>query len=139
MNRWIREVNFQSHNFLEYQYTYWARVDLAHDFEIKGTAREDLTGATLEADRLLLSDILYKDGSDQAWRYNHGPNGWAYNEVSYMPWDQSKVPNISGTNQLFGDGHVAWKVKAKFRQLKLMNTPARYTEGAISHGDHFFY
>jgi prepilin-type N-terminal cleavage/methylation domain-containing protein/prepilin-type processing-associated H-X9-DG protein len=139
MNRWITEVNFVAHNFLEYQYTYWGRVDLAWEPELRGTASEDLVANVFEANRLLMSDILYYDASDGAWRYNHGPNGWAYNEVNYMPWDDGPIPNISGVNQLFGDGHVAWKSRRQFIHLDKMRIPSRYPGGAISHGDTFYY
>jgi prepilin-type N-terminal cleavage/methylation domain-containing protein/prepilin-type processing-associated H-X9-DG protein len=143
MNEWLKKVNFRQFNFLEYQYTYWGRVDIAHKInpgQIKGNALEELTGNSLESSRLLMSDILYFDASDRAWRYNHGPAGWSYNEnFPGMPRDKGKVPNIDGINMLFGDGHVKWKKRAEFPHLSKMYLWSRYPGGAIAHGDSFYY
>ena len=143
MNAWLKQVNFRQFNFLEYQYTYWGRVDVAHKVnagQIRGTALQDLTANSLESSRLLMSDILYYDASDRAWRYNHGPAGWSYNEnFPGMPRDRGKEPNIDGINMLFGDGHVKWKKKSEFQHLSKMYLWSRYPGGAIAHGDSFYY
>lgn len=139
MNRWIREVNFAEHNFLEYQYTYFGRVDLAPRDHLRNNATNELVANQIEASKLLMSDILYYDSSDREWRYNHGPRGWAYNEVDYMPRDGGVVPNISGVNQLFGDGHVRWKKKAEFIHLEKMRLPTRYPGSAVLAGGDTYY
>ena len=139
MNRWIKEVNFQEHNFLEYQYTYFGRVSLAPDSDKSALADEELVDNQLEATRILMTDILYYDASDREWRYNHGPSGWAYNEVEYMPRDGGDIPNISGVNQLFGDGHVDWKKASEFIHLDKMRIPSRYPGGRISAGGDTYY
>lgn len=141
MNNWIREVNFEEHNFLEYQYVYWGRVDLLPRGVRRGAALEELTGKELRADRLLMSDILYWDaGSEAPWRYNHGPMGWAYNEdFPRMPKDDGVVPNFSGINQLFGDGRVEWKAKNQFPHTARMRFPRLYPGGAIVGSDAYYY
>jgi len=143
MNEWLKAVNFRRFNFLEYQYTYWGRVEIAHKVnagQIRGTAMEDLTANSLESSRLLMSDILYYDASDRSWRYNHGPGGWVYNQdFPGMPHDTGKTPNISGINMLFGDGHVTWKRRSQFPHLAKMHLWSRYPGGSIAHGDSFYY
>ena len=139
MNRWIKEVNFQAHNFLEYQYTFFARVGLVPDSDKNDIADEQLVDNQLESSRILMTDILYYDASDGEWRYNHGPNGWAYNEVDYMPNYSGDIPNISGVNQLFGDGHVNWKLKSEFLHLEKMRIPSRYPAGKITAGGDTYY
>lgn len=141
MNRWIREVNFQEHNFLEYQYVYYGRSDLAPE---SGKINDEivdrqLTGKELRGDRLIMSDILYFDSSDREWRYNHGTRGWAYNEVDYMPRDGHPWPRITGVNLLYGDGRVEWKPKNRFRHLNRMSIPRRYPGGALNAGGDIYY
>ena len=139
MNRWIKEVNFAEHNFLEYQYTYFGRVGLVPDSDKSELADEELVDNQLESSRILMTDILYYDASDREWRYNHGPKGWAYNEVEYMPRDGGDTPNISGVNQLFGDGHVSWKKTSEMIHLDKMRIPSRYPGGRISAGGDTYY
>jgi hypothetical protein len=151
MNRFITERNFQqlaSQQFLEFQYTYWGRTDIVNAAYIRNNAQKDLTGRMPESATLLMSDILYFDWSDWnqrptlgAWRYNHGPNGWAFNECTYMPQDIGSAPDISGINRLFGDAHVSWKSKSDFTYLNLMSTPGAYPLGYIGldSQDSFYY
>ena len=139
MNRWIKEVNFREHNFLEYQYTYFARIERVPDSHHRGAATNEITANQFESNRLLMSDILYYDASDGEWRYNHGPRGWAFNEVEYMPRDGGQIPAISGVNQLFGDGHVDWKKTAEFIHLDKMRIPSRYPGSAILAGGDTYY
>lgn len=141
MNRWIKEVNFQEHNFLEYQYVYYGRSDLTPDSGKINHEKVDLqiTGKNLRADRIIMSDILYFDSSDKEWRYNHGERGWAYNEVDYMPRDSNPWPRITGVNQLFGDGRVEWKPQGRFQHLNRMSIPRRYPGGALNAGGDIYY
>ena len=139
MNEWIRTVNFENHPFLEYQYAYFARVGLApqSDKDRHGLADAQLVDNQLESTRILMTDILYIDASDKSWRYNHGPNGWSYNEnhpTLTFPQHKGELPLISGVNQLFGDGHAVWKNKAAFPHLDKMFHPSRYPAGRISAG-----
>ena len=73
----------------------------------------DLIDNDFDTNRLLMSDDLFKWGSG-GWSYNHGRSGpsslgpWAGTPIDYGP------PQITGANQLFGDGHVAWKDESKF-------------------------
>jgi len=141
MNDWIKYRNYAHHNFLEFPYTYWGRIDLAADSEVKGRAKEELTGRHAGSDRILMSDIINFDHSSRAYRYNHGPNGWTYNEnwPDMPPKDYGPDPLISGTNVLYGDGAVRWKSKNEFRHLDRMDSPGSYPGGAVSHGDTFYY
>ena len=139
MNEWIRTINFENHPFLEYQYTYFARVGLApkNNKDRHGLADAQLVDNQLESTRILMTDILYIDASDKSWRYNHGPNGWSYNEnhpTLTFPQHRGELPLISGVNQLFGDGHAVWKNKAAFPHLDKMFHPSRYPAGRITAG-----
>ncbi len=114
MNEWIKTINFTSHNFLEFQYTYFGRVDLApasdkdrrgreHGYAETSLADVQLCDNRLESTRILMADILYIDASDKSWRYNHGPKGWSYNEghkTITFPQHKGNLPIISGVNQL---------------------------------------
>ena len=77
-----------------------------------------------------MTDILYSDGSDAsgtlgAWRYNHGDNGWAFNEYSWMPNQPGNTPLFNGMNRLMGDGSVNWKPAADFPDIdQMINGPA---------------
>jgi len=147
MNRFIKERNFPNHTFIEYQYFYWGRVDIVNAAYVHNGADRDLVGKHLAGGRVLMTDALYFDASDWnnsslgAWRYNHGPKGWAFNEYTYLPQDFGDYPNISGINRLFGDGSVGWKRRAEFKNLHLMQSPGAYPDGFIGHSSHdsFFY
>ena len=135
MNLWLRDVNFAAFNFLEYQYSYWGRVDLLPASLLRGSAATELTGKRLEGIRVLASDILNVDSSSGAYRYNHGNRGWAYNEtLNGKPIalvDRGPAPNIRGLNLCFGDGHVSWKSARTFRNLAKMKSPSANPDGAV--------
>lgn len=144
MQKYITVRNIGSnHPFFEFQYTYWGRSDRMATDELLGNAGNELTRSKLRSDRLLISDILYYDWSDKAWRYNHGVNGWAFNEYSWMPWDRAPVPNITVVNQAMGDGSVRTKNKAQYLNIQLMSLPSVYPDGGVgrvgSNGDTFYY
>lgn len=144
MQRFIKVRNIGSnHPFLEFQYTYWGRIDRVPDHEVLGNAKQELTRSRLRSDKVLISDVLNWDQSDRAWRYNHGPAGWSFNEYNWMPWDRGVTPNISTVNQAMGDGSVLGKTKARFEFLDLMNTPAIYPGGGVGrrgvNTDTFYY
>lgn len=63
------------------------------------------TGFTLI--ELLMSDQLIWSSIHQGWIYNHGTRGPSF------PYEDL-LPNISGTNNLYGDGSVNWKNRSKF-------------------------
>lgn len=74
-----------------------------------------ITDQTLESGRLLMRDILFhrrqygsRGATSGAWRYNHGPNGWAFDHPNFGGQDYG-VPNISGTNEMNGDISVRWR------------------------------
>lgn len=150
LNRLISERNFltqQDCRFVQSPYLYWGGADQVNAVYLRNGAAEDLADSRLTNLGLLMSDILYFDASDWpkaelgAWRYNHGPKGWAFNEETYLPQDLGAVPNVSGTNQLFGDGGVHWKPRAEFVHLYRMQTPSAYPAGFLRHGnaDSFYY
>ena len=135
MNEWLRDVNFAYFNFLEYQYSYWGRVDMLPANLLRGNARMELTANRLESTRVIVSDILNCDTSSSAFRYNHGYKGWAYNEIlngkPIARVDYGPAPDIRGINICYGDGHVSWKARRSFNNLSLMNRPSSYPDGAI--------
>jgi len=113
MQEWIKVVNWPYHDFAEYAYSYYGRVDLLADNECGVSAKKDLVARTLSAKRLLMSEILNCDGSDRIYRYNHGKGGWSWNETAIhnpsiaAPFGDGAA---TGRSQLFGDNHVVWKV-----------------------------
>jgi len=112
MQEWIKRINWPNHDFLEFAYSYFGRSDAMADNECSPGARRYLTEKTLSARRLLMAEILNLDSSDGAYRYNHGRNGWSWNERSFAsPQGAAYSPNpqATGRSQLFGDNHVEWK------------------------------
>ncbi|GAG24578.1 unnamed protein product, partial [marine sediment metagenome] len=77
MQEWIKYINWPNHDFVEFAYSYFGRVDLIDDTECGARAKQDLVGETLSATKLLMSEILNLDISDSAYRYNHGRTGWS--------------------------------------------------------------
>lgn len=96
--------------FFSGHYAYFARVSKWSSF---ATNPADLIDNDFDANRLLMSDGLFKWWAG-GWAYNHGRYGpschgtWAGIPIDYGP------PQITGVNQLFGDGHVVWKDGSKF-------------------------
>jgi prepilin-type N-terminal cleavage/methylation domain-containing protein/prepilin-type processing-associated H-X9-DG protein len=72
---------------------------------------EELVTDRLDANRLWMSDLMFRWGSTTPiqWSYNHGLTSPARHGRT-----NDFQPNISGMNQLFGDGHVTWKPRAAF-------------------------
>jgi hypothetical protein len=72
-----------------------------------------LVGKTLSSQKLLMAEILNLDTSSPAtYRYNHGKDGWSWNEGNYRnPSNPALSPNpkATGRSQMFGDGHVEWR------------------------------
>ena len=105
--------------YFHYQYTFFGRSDVWPDWDL--SSRLKLTENSLAADRLLMRDQLMRTrpelGYPYSWAYNHGahrasmwasaaiPNGW-YTDLG--------PPQLTGVNQLFGDGRVEWRDRSRF-------------------------
>jgi prepilin-type N-terminal cleavage/methylation domain-containing protein len=112
MQDWIYNINFPNHNFAEIAYSYFGRIDLMNEDYLSPNAQEYLVGRTLSAHKLLMAEILNLDYSDRSYRYNHGRNGWSWNEVNFRnPSNTAYSPDAgaTGRSQLFGDIHVEWR------------------------------
>jgi len=108
----IKLVNWPNHDFAEFAYSYFGRADLLNDNECGLSAKRDLTGKIPNARRLLMAEILNLDHNDSAYRYNHGRDGWSWNDTFYASSQaraKSPNPRATGRSQLFGDGHVKWR------------------------------
>lgn len=147
MQEWIKKINWPNHDFVEFAYSYFGRADLLEDSECSPDAKKFLTGRTLSARRLLMAEILNLDVSDGAYRYNHGRNGWSWNErnlASPQGAVYSPNPDATGRSQLFGDNHVEWRVISPERNLPTMED-RRVNEwngpgsGWIATGDMSYY
>ena len=126
MQEWIKKWNRGYFDFIEFAYSYWARVDDLKKLDgspidpqhFSDNAKRFLTKGILSQSRLLMSEILYIDTSDSMYRYNHGRKGWSWNEYS-RPAGGGTPHAVSagvdtdsmatGRSQLFGDGRVEWK------------------------------
>ena len=112
MQEWIYNINFPNHGFIEMAYSYFARIDLMNEEFMSPNAKEYLVGRTLSSHKLLMAEILNLDSSDDAYRYNHGRNGWSWNEMNFRnPSNTAESPNpaATGRSQVFGDIHVEWR------------------------------
>ena len=109
-------------DFTEPSYSYWViggmptPIDTGNpnngsDGEGGDHIWQDLTVDTLSAGRLVMSDILAKDGWSggfgDPYRYNHGINGWSWFTGITSAYDP--FPDATGRNQVFGDGAVKWR------------------------------
>jgi hypothetical protein len=112
MQDWIHDRNWKVYPFAEIAYSYFGRADLLDDAECSPNAKKVLVGKTMTANKLLMSEILNLDTSDQIYRFNHGRTGWSWNQGNYRN-PSNPVPvgkaNATGRSQLFGDGHVEWR------------------------------
>jgi len=141
MQDWIHYVNWPNHDMFEFAYSYWVIGGMKPPMEagVDGSINiyRDLTLDTLSPRRLLMSEILNLDDSDECYRYNHGKNGWSWNEDVWTtgfrpPTGQSNYeaddPKATGRSQLFGDGRVVW------RDISLKpedNLPSQYYDGRL--------
>jgi prepilin-type N-terminal cleavage/methylation domain-containing protein/prepilin-type processing-associated H-X9-DG protein len=114
------EAATQGH--ISMSYMYLARVK---DWPTDSTNRPDLlTDNLLHPDLMLMTDWLYYWWVGPALYYNHGRN-------PLQP--EKSLRGFAGANQLFGDGHVAWKGIKKYDQTAIesngMSPPAVYGFG----------
>ncbi len=105
MQDWIREVNWEEHDFIEIAYCYWAGIHEVDEQYRSYKAVRYLTMDVPSPKRLLMSEILFL--TEAAYRYNHGKNGWSWN--GGINSDESPYPQATGRGQLFGDGRVIFK------------------------------
>jgi prepilin-type processing-associated H-X9-DG protein len=114
IQEWNRLATWPNFDFIEIGYCYWGRADGLDVDNRSPNALEVLTLNELSSERLIMSEILLLTGDSLTggYRYNHGINGWSWNgyAVGGGGHDVSPNPKATGRNQLFGDGHVRWKV-----------------------------
>jgi hypothetical protein len=102
-------------------YSYWGRADLGTDSPYINAPR-DLTRKQLTSRGLLMSDVMYYwGGGGGYWTYNHGTNGSSFHfkfkmNPKFRPYvsrfcdgGDGKPPSLTGSNHLYGDGHVVWR------------------------------
>jgi hypothetical protein len=99
----------QSFGHLNTSYSYFARVEKWKPGQ--ASRPEDLTANELQAQRLLMTDMLNESGWLHAWAYNHGKVPGMYRD--------SAPPKVSGIHHLYGDGHVRWKPAREFQLQEL--------------------
>jgi len=104
----------------EFAYAYWVIGGMdpslnAGSDEACADINRDLTIDMLSPRRLVMTEILNLDGSDWCYRYNHGRNGWSWNETGIVnppPGHRDVAEDggmATGRSQLFGDGRVVWR------------------------------
>lgn len=129
MQQWVKAVNWPKHDFIEFAYSYFAGFDLIPDSELSSNAKDVLVTKSLTSQKLLMAEILNLDTSDGAYRYNHGKNGWSWNETNLAPTGghvtYSPEPKATGRSQLFGDGHVEWRNIDAVNNLPIMTDRAK--------------
>jgi prepilin-type N-terminal cleavage/methylation domain-containing protein len=88
--------------WLNWSYAYYGQVDLWTNNN--DPQPQTATADVLDGNCVLMADELYYGGG--LWNYNHG----ARSGIS----DNSLFPQISGLNELYGDGRVTWKPAMQF-------------------------
>ena len=126
-------------NFIVMQYSYIARVDLWKDGV--ATCPKQLTGKTLSAQKVLLSDACFKYSATGGWLYNHGVNGPSVHrdDVDFGGIVNRGIPEITGLNRCYGDGSVQWRPVDKYYDPILMNSPTDETQPRIMSDNTMFY
>jgi hypothetical protein len=112
-------------NFFAGHYAYFAGIskwpagtasmpDTVTDFQLPSSSN-----------RILMADVVWRQNSTRFWLYNHGRRGssssWA-GDLTRM--DGNDRPDISGANQLMGDGSVVWMRRQDFQLDKIEANPA---------------
>lgn len=147
MNDFYRIRN-SGHRFIEIQYGYFGGVDRVLQSKPNGVVNNGAEDLLVESeqggsDRVWMTDILYRDASDiggplGGWRFNHGKNGWAFNEYTWMPNHRERTPLFTGMNRLHGDGSVKWKPNQEFENVdKMFNNS--YPGPSLGRGDVAFF
>ncbi len=124
MQDWVKNINWPNHDFVEFAYSYFAGGDVLDPAQCSPNAKRVLVGETLSSQKLLMAEILNLDTSDGAYRYNHGKDGWSWNEGSFRNPSRTAYdpnPKATGRSQMFGDGHVEWRRIDPEQNLPLMN------------------
>jgi len=94
-------------------YSYFARADIWG--AQYATRPQDLTERELSGGRLLMADAIYRwNGGGNGWWFNHSEDGHSTHDPAWGGPVQFRPHTITGTNQLFGDGAVTWKDRARF-------------------------
>jgi len=135
-------------DFLEPGYSYWVlggmptppdtgNPDNGSDGEASDYIYRDLTVDTLSPKRLLMSEILSRDGwggsggLGDPYRYNHGKTGWSWMDpqaaIGHVVFDPE--PKATGRSQAFGDGHIEWR---DISLKKCENLPTSACPGGIT-------
>ncbi len=91
---------------VQMNYFFYGRVD---EWTASASIPTDLTSIRLDQNKLLMSDLVYRWGFNSAWSYNHGVSGPSYADPLAGGPNRTGAPELSGTNQMFGDSHVTWK------------------------------
>ena len=94
----------------------WAENSRTSEMLIRDLVGNNLSNSS--SHKLLMSDILqFSTGADgDGWWYNHGKNGavWGHAFRGYNGGIDHGPPEITGVNQLYGDGRTEWKSKNEF-------------------------
>jgi prepilin-type N-terminal cleavage/methylation domain-containing protein len=103
---------------------------------------QDLTDQKFEADRLLMSDTLFRWHVTEHYDYNHGRFGWSLSVDSRGVTPEiydGGPPQITGLNQVYGDGHGEWRPAVKLATGLMHSPPSvpRRVMGAL--GDVTYY
>lgn len=115
MQEWVKKINWPNHDFVEFAYSYFAGADALNPAQCSPNAKRYLVGESLSSQKLLMAEILNLDSTSPAtYRYNHGKDGWSWNEIVgglRNPSNPALSPNpkATGRSQMFGDGHVEWR------------------------------
>jgi prepilin-type processing-associated H-X9-DG protein len=119
--------------YLEMDYSYFARTENWPAEGYPVAFPQELMQREFTHDRLLMSDVCFRWGATQQWLFNHGKSG-----ASYHIGGQFGPPQITGLNQLFGDGHVRWKPEGEFNKTAMeavtavAGTPGSHFVGAAT-------
>ena len=111
-------------------YAYYGRVDQWLPCAL-GRAPYDLTEKELVGTRIVMTDAFTRrddrlvGGNAGYWIYNHGQYGWSWIDSGYVDRD---IPEISGLNELFGDGHVEWKTPSELDLATMQESIILYIE-----------
>lgn len=127
--------------FFPLGYSYFAQVGKWSSF---ASRPQELTDNDMTADRLLMSDTIFRWNATGTWSYNHGVYGPSFFYVALGTPNRTGPPALLGANQLYGDGHVAWKPSSAFSPAAMeavgtgtSNPSIGYVRGGATDADYY--
>jgi hypothetical protein len=118
-------------------YSLYSRADLWSSFV---SHPAEVTGKELTDDRILMTDVVFRWWIGNGWSYNHGRGGPSFHSPQFGAPVDKDLPDLTGINRLYGDGHVLWRSAAQMEPARMTSaaTTVRNVQGGGTQDRNFF-